>query len=253
MSHAQEVKAHYDQLSSDYQHFFSDKKSGRNHEFRMRLNIVRELLGTTSGSLLDCACGTGEITAAVLASGQFQKAVVADISKEMLGFAKKQISPVASKTDVQYEQADIFKFNTSGEMKFDAILCLGLIAHTGQLSSLLTHLKAMLKPGGKIILQSSLCDHWGLRIVRLLTEKKYQRVHNYKISYFTDSDIAKGVREAGLQISNSRHYRFGFPFGDKISAVGNYWLEVMAEKYSAHNGSDVIYVLTEPTRTGRAN
>jgi 2-polyprenyl-3-methyl-5-hydroxy-6-metoxy-1,4-benzoquinol methylase len=246
MSHAQEVKTHFDQLSSDYKQFFADKKTGKNHEFRTRLNLVAELLTTTSGNLLDCACGTGEITAAVLASGRFQNAVVADISKEMLTFAKNQISETSKNAQIQYEQVDIFKYKPANGMKFDAILCLGLIAHTGALPTLLEHLKSMLAPGGKIILQSSLSEHWGLRVVRFLTEKKYQRVNNYKISYYTSDDIAKGVQAAGLQISDVRHYRFGFPFGDKIFQLGNYWLEVMTEKISTQIGSDAIYVLTIP-------
>jgi 2-polyprenyl-3-methyl-5-hydroxy-6-metoxy-1,4-benzoquinol methylase len=243
VTQVQDVKAHFDQFSSGYKDQFSDKKTGTNHEFRMRLELVADLLRGRTGWLLDCACGTGEITASVLASGKYEGAVVADISLEMLGFAKASISKAVPSQVAQYKQIDIFQFQPEAGGRFNSILCLGLIAHTGQLTKLMTHLKSFLAPGGKIVLQVTLLDHWGTRLVRSLTEKKYQKVRNYKISYYTESDIEREVRAAGLRITDRRYYRFGFPFGDKISKVGNYWLEVWTRRFSAKHGSDAIFVI----------
>jgi 2-polyprenyl-3-methyl-5-hydroxy-6-metoxy-1,4-benzoquinol methylase len=243
LKHVQEVKTHFDHLSSVYKQNFADKKTGKNFEFRTRMNLVAQLLSSSSGRLLDCACGTGEITAAVLKSGRFQNAVVADISPEMLTYAKDRISKEAQGSEVDYQQIDIFKYRPSNSQKFDVILCLGLIAHTGNLPKLLEHLKSMLAPGGKILLQSSLLDHWGIRLVRFLTSKKYERTHHYKVSYYRNADIEKAVRAAGFEIASVNFYRFGLPFGDRISEVGNYWVERLTQKISTRVGSDAIYVL----------
>ena len=71
----------------------------------------------------------------------------------------------------EFVQSDVFDFKPS-DARFDLILCLGLIAHTGRLDILLPHLKSMVTPRGRIILQTTLTDHLGTRIVRALTSAK---------------------------------------------------------------------------------
>ena len=240
MNNSKKVKDHFDALSPSYRENFVLKKSGKNYEFRTRLNLVKNILDETHGFLYDCACGTGEITASVLEHGNFNKAVVSDISNEMLISAKNLIS---KSDNIIFKKIDVFKYEPPTDIKFDVILCLGLIAHTGKLEDLIIHLKSMLSPNGIILLQSSLAEHWGVKFVRFVGEKSYRRKHGYDINYYTTSDIERVVESSRLKIIKLKKYCFYFPYGDKLFGIGNYWLEKYFEKFSSRKGSEGIFVL----------
>jgi ubiquinone/menaquinone biosynthesis C-methylase UbiE len=192
--------------------------------------------------LLDCAAGSGEITCALLESGRFNHATVVDISPAMLQAAKELLTSDITKADVQFVQSDVFKFEPC-DSGFDLILCLGLIAHTGRLDILLRHLKSMLSPAGRIILQTTLTDHLGTRIVRALTSRRELSQRGYRISWFSRQDIANTCRNAGLQILDVRRHSLGIPFGDRLSPWANFQLEKRLRKWASRHGADAIYLL----------
>lgn len=247
MENSKKVQKHFDLFSFRYKKNFSNTRLGKNIEFRIRLELIKDILSNASGGMLDCACGTGEITASVLKSGKFKIAAIVDISQKMLASAKNIISKSTCTAEVSYHNIDIFKFVPADNVRFDVILCLGLIAHTGNLHGLLLHLKSFLAPDGKILLQSSLAEHWSIRFTRFIARKRHIRLNGYDISYYKSSEIKKSVKLAGLLISESKRYCFGFPFGDRLLGKGNYWLEVFAQKFSSRYGSEGIFVITLPS------
>ncbi len=123
-----------------------------------------------------------------------------DISPAMLQSAKELLTSQITNTELEFVQSDVFNFKPS-DSRFDLILCLGLIAHTGRLDILLPHLKSMLTPGGRIILQTTLLDHLGTRIVRALTSRRELAGRGYRISWFSQQDVADACHDAGLQSS----------------------------------------------------
>ena len=244
MSSKQAVKAHFDYLSSNYSENFLSEKSGRNYNFRKRLEIVVEEVQIEGGSLLDCACGTGEITLQVLKTSNFLNAVICDISTDMLSIAKKLISKEINSNIVSYQEVDIFKYEPPKNLKFDIILCLGLIAHVGSLDDLLRHLKFMLCKNGIIVLQSSILEHWGVKITRLLTSKKFAQTYGYNVTYFSKKMIEESVIRNDLKIKTFKRYNIGIPFGDRISKNVNHWIEKKLVKYANYCGSDAIFFIT---------
>lgn len=237
------VEHHFSSLLPSYKENFSQKNSGKSHQFRTRLSLVRSLLDRANGNLFDCACGTGEITASVLNSGDFSNVVVSDISKEMLISARNLISKNNNIENIIFQNVDIFEYKKTTGQKFDVILCLGLIAHTGRLEDLIRHLKSMLSTKGVILLQSSLVEHWGVKFERFIGAKSFTRKHGYEISYYTVSAIERVVKSSGMKIVKSKKYCFGFPFGDRIFGIGNYWLEKFSKRFSSKKGSECIFVL----------
>ncbi len=244
MSLMNKVKEHFDAISFYYHKNYQATKSGKCHEFRTRLKLVTELIGQQTGNLLDCACGSGEITAQALIKGRFQKATVLDLSPAMIEIAKNRIKKAIITTPTQFKQIDIFKYEVGSIFQFDVILCLGLVAHTGSLEKLLKHLKPMLRTNGKIILQASLSNHLGIMFTRFVSSKWFTRKHGYNLNYYNLKTIEECVKSSGLRISYYKRHRFGFPFGDKISKTGNFWLEVLLERFSAKHGSEAIIIIT---------
>ena len=82
------VAAYFDKLPETHKRQFKERASGANFNFQQRLALACELGGASSGRLLDCAAGTGEITCALLKSNRFNRATIVDVSPAMLQSAK---------------------------------------------------------------------------------------------------------------------------------------------------------------------
>jgi 2-polyprenyl-3-methyl-5-hydroxy-6-metoxy-1,4-benzoquinol methylase len=235
------VAAYFDKLAPIHKRQFVQSASGASFYFQTRLKLACELAGASAGRLLDCAAGTGEITCALLKSGRFSHATAVDISPAMLHSAKELLSSQITKTEFEFVHSDIFNFKPSGG--FDLILCLGLIAHVGRLETLLSHLKSMLTPRGRIILQTTLTDHVGARIVRALTARRELARRGYRVSWFSQRDIADACHAAGLRGVEMRRHSLGIPFGDRLWPWANFQLETRLQKWASRHGADAIYLL----------
>ena len=236
------VAAYFDKLPEIHKRQFNERASGANFNFQQRLTLTCEAGGASSGRLLDCAVGTGEITCALLKSGRFDHATVVDISSAMLQSAKELLTAQMTEAELEFIQSDVFTFKPS-DSRFDLILCLGLVAHTGRLDILLSHLKSMLTPSGRIILQTTLTDHLGTRIVRALTSRRELAQRGYRISWFSQRDISDACHNAGLQIFEMRRHGLGIPFGDRLWPWANFQLERRLQKWASRHGADAIYLL----------
>jgi ubiquinone/menaquinone biosynthesis C-methylase UbiE len=236
------VAAYFDKHAETHKRQFVGSGSGASFYFQTRLKLACELAGASTGRLLDCAAGSGEITCALLKSGRFPHATIVDISPAMLQRARELLSSQVTNVELEFVHSDIFNFKPS-DSGFDLILCLGLIAHVGRLDVLLPHLKSMLMPSGRIILQTTLTDHAGTRIVRALTTPRELVQRGYRISWFSQRDIADACHAAGLRIVEMRRHSLGVPFGDRFWPWANYQLETRLQKWSSRHGADAIYLL----------
>ena len=236
------VAAYFEKLPQIHKRQFEQKASGASFNFRKRLTLTCELAGASAGRLLDCGAGTGEITCALLKSGRFSHATIVDISSAMLQSAKELLSSQITNTELEFVHSDVFNFKPP-DSRFDLVLCLGLIAHIGRLDVLLPHLKSMLTPGGRIILQTTLTDHLGTRIVRALTARRELARRGYRIFWFSQQDIADACHAAGLRIVEIRRHSLGIPFGDRLWPWANFQLETRLQNWASRQGADAIYVL----------
>ncbi len=236
------VAAYFDKLPETHKRQFEERTSGANFNFQQRLTLACELGGASSGRLLDCAAGTGEITCALLKLGKFNHATVVDVSPAMLENAKELLTSQIKNAELEFLQSDVFNFKLS-DSRFDLILCLGLIAHTGRLDILLPHLRSMLTPGGRIVLQATLTDHLGIRIVRALTSRSELARRGYRMSWFSQRNISDACDRAGLRILETRRHSLGVPFGDRLWPWANFQRETRLEKWASRHGADAIYLL----------
>src|SRR6266404_7986066 len=114
------VTAYFDKLPETHKRQFEERASGANFNFQQRLTLACELGGASSGRLLDCAAGTGEITCALLKSGRFSHATLVDISPAMLQSAKELLSAQITNTELEFVRSDVFNFNPSNS-SFDLV------------------------------------------------------------------------------------------------------------------------------------
>jgi ubiquinone/menaquinone biosynthesis C-methylase UbiE len=236
------VAAYFDKLPQTHKRQFARISSGASFNFQKRLTLACELAAGSSGRLLDCAAGTGEITCALLKTGRFSHATLVDISPAMLQGAKELLSAQITNTQLEFVYSDVFDFKPSGS-GFHLILCLGLIAHVGRLEILLRHLKSMLTLGGRIILQTTLTDHVGTRVVRAVTAWRELAQRGYRISWFSQRNIATACAGTGLRVLEMRRHSLGIPFGDRLWPWANFQLEKRLQNWAGRHGADAIYLL----------
>ena len=236
------IAAYFDKHAESHKRQFVGSGSGASFYFQKRLTLACELAKGSAGRLLDCAAGSGEITCALLESGRFPHATIVDISPAMLQSAKELLTSQITNAELEFIKSDVFTFRPS-DSNFDLILCLGLIAHVGRLGTLLAHLKSMLTPSGRIILQTTLTDHAGIQIVRALTTRRELVKRGYRISWFSQRDIIEGCRRSELAILDMRRHSLAIPFGDRFSRWANFQLEKRFQKWASRHGADAIYLL----------
>jgi len=104
-------------------------------------------------------------------------------------------------------------------------------------------LRSMLRPGGRIMLQTTLADHFGTRIVRAVTSRSELGRRGYRISWFSQRNISDACDRAGLRILETRRHSLGVPFGDRLWPWANFQLETRLEKWASRYGADAIYLL----------
>lgn len=243
---AESVRDFFEHQVESYAGNFGEPRDGNQYRFRRRLELAVELAGLCRGCMLECACGSGEITAAILSGGGIGSAVIRDISEGMLAFTRRRVEEGGFAGKADFAVADVF--GALGEdarmgKKYDLIVCLGLIAHTGRLGELLRLQRECLAPGGRILLQSTLLDHPGTRLVKLLTARRYERQKGYAISYFTDGDIRKTAEQCGLSVVAFRRYGVSLPFGDRLSGAMNLRAEKALASWGSRSGAEGLYLL----------
>lgn len=241
---APQVQAHFDALAERYVTNFEAPRSARTHNFVTRLALASELAAGCGGLLLDCAAGTGEISAAVMREGRVTGADLVDLTPAMLDRCRASVEAAGVAEVARFHQGDIFTFEPpAGAGAYRIILCLGLIAHTGRVVELLSRLRTFLAPGGSILLQSTLLDHPGTRVVRAVTSRGYTKKHGYSIHYTSLAQLQADARAAGLTVKRQRRFCTGVPFADRVSEGFGYWCEHTGRDWATRHGAEVILEL----------
>jgi hypothetical protein len=94
-----------------------------------------------------------------------------------------------------------------------------------------------------MILQTTLMDHPGTRILRAVTAPGELARRGYRISWFWQRDITEACSAAGLQILETRRHSLAIPFGDRLWRWGNFQLERHLQNWASRHGADALYLL----------
>lgn len=131
--------------------FFDDTNRylANNGNIRIRQMVVRELVGSIQNArILDLGCGDGSI-ALQFADGSNAITLV-DISSKMLEAARMH-TPATFGATVEYINEEIAAYQSP--LKYDLILCLGVLAHVESVEAVVRKIGELLKVDGKCILQ----------------------------------------------------------------------------------------------------
>jgi len=235
------------QTESYSSQFDPNVRSGAAVLFQLRRRLAVEMSsGDEPRAFLDVATGTGEISHAIASSYTFERIHLNDISPGMLKSCQRAFNGALRPDRISWTNEDAFELlPRAGANRFDLIMCLGVIAHTGRLSELLTKSFDCLRRGGALILQSSVTEHPGAWITSLFARSPLRRTP-YKVSAYSKEEILIAAYKAGFELAELRRYGLCMPFGDRLLGRINYFLEATYAERLTQSGGEALFKLRKP-------
>jgi 2-polyprenyl-3-methyl-5-hydroxy-6-metoxy-1,4-benzoquinol methylase len=175
----------------------------RNAIIPVRALIVRDLLAEVHDSrVLDLGCGDGSISRSLLASHNHLTLV--DFSAKMLESARGGF-PV--KAPIEFIQADILDYVPSAP--YDAVICVGVLAHVRSVRKAIERVSASLRPGGLCVLQTT--DNASPLGWLLNSYYRWRGRERYELNTITLAELVSIADLCGLVQRRSRRYGLLLP------------------------------------------
>ncbi len=181
----------------------------RSDNIRIRVETVRAWLGGRSAeNILDIGCGNGSISAPLLRGDN--SLTLLDNSEYMLSIARDRITEDL-RNNVRLIQGNFIGADLP-KASFDAILCLGVLAHVASPKAVIERICSLLKPGGEVIVQVSDYTHPVGRILEM-----YYRLRDlikpptYRLNRVSVEQIIREFRTHGLAVRSRYRYNMAPP------------------------------------------
>ena len=153
-------------------------------------------------SILDLACGTGELTRKILEKNPQQAITGVDISPAMLEIAKDKLEA--------YPQVKLFNASVTAlpfdSQSFDLVICANAFHYFQSPQLALVEMKRLLKAQGKLIILDWCRDYFVLRVLTHLfrfIDPAYQRC-------YTQRELEQLSIAAGFNVVKDSKVRFDF-------------------------------------------
>jgi len=237
----------FDNVAASYGSLYDPRtRTGTAELFRIRLEVAAEFARGKAGPLLECASGTGEVTEAVLRASGIGQAVVNDLSPAMLAHCRRRLGRGVPAVEVEWHERDVFEFlDALRGREFGLVLCLGLLAHVGRAAELLPRLRAVTAPGGAVLLQASVLEHPGVRlvdrVVRAWPGRFPHRVVQYRLG-----GLMRLAECSGFAVTRVRRYGVCLPFADRWAGRLNYYIERSLARRLPRLGGEAVIELRRP-------
>jgi 2-polyprenyl-3-methyl-5-hydroxy-6-metoxy-1,4-benzoquinol methylase len=170
----------------------------RNPLIPIRASIVSALLsGLRGGRVLDLGCGDGSISRPLLASGN--ELTLVDFSPRMLDSARAATPPGAP---VEFVEGDIMSF--TAPRHYDAVICVGVLAHVPSVPEAVATVKRALRPGGFAVMQITDDDSALGRLLNLYYNMR--KSGDYRLNRTTRRQLLDESTKNGLLPITLRRY-----------------------------------------------
>lgn len=145
--------------------------------------------------VLEFACGTGIVTAAVAPHVASIRAI--DISDEMVIRAKAKMKSLGHE-NVEVTQTDLFD-SSLPEGSFDAVMAFNVLLYVDNFEEVMERIQKLLKPGG-VFLSATDCLGWNFSKA---ARTKFWRSRTGKMPYvgfFSQKGLVRRIEQAGFTV-----------------------------------------------------
>ena len=186
-------------------------QTAEGYAFRVRREVLLDLLGSGPGRVLDIGCGPGVMTSEIISRGWRYDGV--DISPRMIETAKEKFR---SRTEVSFSVGSVERLGFSNNY-FDVVVAMGLMEYLDDELTATIEIRRVLKEGGRLIVSipnwrspARMWDRWllspAMRFFRLITgqTKSSKLIHReYQIKkYF------KFLQDQNVEVVRWQSYNY---------------------------------------------
>jgi ubiquinone/menaquinone biosynthesis C-methylase UbiE len=141
-------------IQNDFDRIALHNQEGWDHNNHYHCFLLKQLPAQRK-TALDIGCGTGEFSC--LLAQHFERVVAIDLSPNMIEVAKQRSRQFSN---IDFQVANVLQWDFPSK-NFDAIVSIAALHHL-PVESLLSNLKAALKPGGRLVILD-LLEHENLQ------------------------------------------------------------------------------------------
>jgi ubiquinone/menaquinone biosynthesis C-methylase UbiE len=152
--------------------------------------------------ILDVGCGTGRLLRELQGIEPGVEGWGVDVSQDMLVIAE------ARSTGARYVRADVHRLPFR-PASIDAVVSSSSLHHWASPPQVLTEMRKLLRPGGRLVLTDWADDFLPTRVLSLIlrvTDRSHVRT-------FTSAELRAMVERAGFEVEQVQLYRFGWKWG----------------------------------------
>lgn len=179
------------------------------HRTAVRHTIVREMLGPVQRArILDLGCGDGQVSLPLV--GETNELTLVDFAPRMLEAAAQAV-PDNQRDRVNLVQAAVHEFEPP--VPYDAVICLGVLAHVPSIADAVTKVAACLKPSGKAIIEltpNPLGWKKALRPYHAIA-KALKPSSGYQLNQMVPDELVAIASRVGLSLRGVRRHNVPLP------------------------------------------
>ena len=191
------VRQEYDRLASIYD------RRWQNYINKSLSFLVNFADIDPSATVLDLACGTGELARLLLEQNPQQQISGVDISESMLEIARNKLKT--------YPNVSLYRTSVTSlpfdNDSFDLVTCANAFHYFENPELALAEMRRVLKPKGELIILDWCRDYWVLKLLHPLfkfIDPAYQRCYTQ-----TELALERLLKAAGFNVEKDSKVRFG--------------------------------------------
>lgn len=158
-----------------------------------------------TATVLDVACGTGELERLLTAEHPDQAITGVDFSDQMLAIARPKF---ANHPAVTFQQASASALPWP-QPEFDVVLCANAFHYFDSPGQVLAEMQRVLHPGGRVVILDWCRDFLVCRLCDWVLSR-FDPAHK---NCYTEAELHEFLRTAGYRIQRSQRVRFGLIWG----------------------------------------
>lgn len=177
------------------------------------LPVVQETAGVQPGeTVLDLACGTGELLRRIGEHTPGAKRTGVDLAAKMVERARAKL---ADGPNVRIEQADAHDLPFAADT-FDVIVSSSTFHYFTHPRTVLTEVRRVLRPDGRLVLLDWCRDYWTCRLM----DAMLRHVDPAHGTCYTLAELTTLLNRAGFTVSDAFRYRFDVVWGMMVATAG---------------------------------
>ncbi|WP_019501302.1 class I SAM-dependent methyltransferase [Pseudanabaena sp. PCC 6802] len=206
MTTESKVKAQYDRVAEIYDRRWRSYLTDT-------LTFLKDYMNLSGNeTILDIACGTGELERLLIAAHPRLKIVGVDISEKMLEIAQSKFT---GDRNIEFVQASAIALPFP-DRSFDIIVTANAFHYFEHPAAALQEMCRVLKPDGKVIVMDWCRDYWCCQILDIIL-KLIDPAHK---NCYTQQELHDYLVEAGFDVTAEQRVRLQFLWG-MMAATGN--------------------------------